>query len=373
VTNSHAVPVEIRARSIRFDGTDAILLNVRDVSERQKARQILEKLHKRARSILNLMPDAVLTTDAEGNIESVNQAAESMTGYPASELPGRSIEQFISKTHFDRRSSGREDLALRLGVDDGLAHEMTLRNSEGSTTPVEVIARTMKDIEDDHLIVVVRDISVRRDLERDVLRISEEERQRIGQDIHDHLASKFSGLALMARGLLNKVQNEPGYSVDSEMLDYIIRQARVGAEEARTLARGLNPVKMEERGLEAALQELTHDVETMSEASCDLTFGVDIPDLESSTASQLYRIAYEAVTNAMKHAEAEHIRISVRNSNETISLAVEDDGKGMPEGEARSNGMGIHIMKYRAGIIHASIGIDSAPDRGTTVTCRMPV
>lgn len=370
--NDRAVPVEIRARSIRFDGADAVLLTVRDVSERHTAREEMRRFQERARTILDGIPDGILTLDNEGRISSTNRAATTIFGFSASELVEQPVHFLLSSTHFEDASDA-SIFTANAPESDTSAHEMTGRRSDGTLFPVEVTIRRVREISNESNIVIVHDISLRRTLERDVLRISEDERQRIGQDIHDHLASNFSGLALMGRGLLNQLRATPDYRVAPEMVEYIVEQARLGADKARVLAHGLNPVMLEERGLEAALGELTHQVETMTDISCHIAYASHTPPLEPSLASQLYRIAHEAVTNAMKHSGAGRIDIAVESSGDTLSLRVRDDGRGMPPGGSTADGMGIHIMKYRAGIIHGSVSIDSSPEEGTSVLCRVPV
>lgn len=332
----------------------------------------LAESEQRFRTILDSIPDGILTLDASGRISATNRTAETMFGFPASELEERPVRLLLSTTHFEEHGNETVFIATE-SESDTTIHEMTARRADGTVFPAEVtITRTVDTVKESN-IVIVHDISLRRELERNVLRISEDERQRIGQDIHDHLASNFSGLALMGRGMLNQIRGNPDYRVEPEMIEYIIEQARVGADKARVLARGLNPVKIEERGLEAALDELTHQVETMTDISCHLVYGSDLHVLEPALASQLYRIANEAVTNAMKHSGAIRIEISVENSGDTLSLRVRDDGRGMPSVDPDGEGMGIHIMKYRAGIIHGSVAIDSSPDEGTSVVCRVPI
>ena len=141
-------------------------------------------------------------------------------------------------------------------------------------------------------------------------------------------------------------------------------------EQARRLSHGLNPVILDEEGLPAALRELAVSTEALARLPCTLTMSKDLPSLTYKSAEHLYRIAQEAVTNAVKHARARHLSIALVVENGTVILTVRDDGNGMSTLPA-GKGMGLRTMARRARIINAELYVGAAPGGGTVVTCTM--
>jgi PAS domain S-box-containing protein len=366
----HSISVEVRAQSISYRGSQACMLQVRDITERMLARRRLIDMESQARSILDISMDAIFATDRSGEILWVNQSAEKMFRYSAYELMKMNVASLIASNHVQEDDPDSRCI-FEVGDDAVVVpQEAAAIDKNGRVFPVEVSIREVVFEEQPRLVSFVRDISERRTLEQEVLRVSEVERQSIGQDIHDLLASKFSGIALMARGLINQLASSPP---DEESLEYIVDLARSGATSARALARGLNPVALEQFGLKSALTELRHEVLIMSNLSVKLEVPDDLPELEPAYSAQLYRIGYEAVTNTMKHAEASALSIQVLLDPQHLILQISDDGKGLTREVDDTNGMGLNIMNYRARMLHGLVRIQSSPGNGTTVTCKIPL
>lgn len=371
VVNEHAIPVEVRSNRFVYDGQAAVLLQVRDISERLATEEALEQSRLRAHAILETTQDAVVTITGEGRIEAVNPATEVLFGYEPHELVGRNVDLLIPE---DKREYLGQHLEMEGGELDGLQREITVRRKDGSTFPADLAVSEVQLDTQWMLTAFIRDISDRRRLEQEVLRISEEERQRVGRDIHDGLASYFSGIAMLGRGLVNQQRNvereQPGLA---ETLEEIVRLARRGAEQSRAIARGLSPVSLDKEGLPAALVELARTAETLSGWPVQVDLDEELPRLQDRFANQLFRIAQEAVHNAIRHAEATRLRVRLRRMDERLVLVVQDDGRGLPAEEEGGKGMGLHIMPYRARLLGATLGIDSNPGSGTKITCTMPM
>jgi len=347
------------------------MLQVQNVSDRVKVGHKLEEAERRSRSILDISSDAILVMDQQGDILWVNKSTLSIFGYAGDELIQRNVDVLLPS-----HASQEEVLGAKCIFDSGASMSRTAPmdssalTKEGRLFPVEVSVKEVDFDNNRRFIAFVRDISERRALEHEVLRVSEMERQNIGQDIHDLLASKFSGIALMGRGLINQL---PSSSVDVKSLEYIVELARSGATSARALARGLNPVALEQFGLKSALSELKHEVLIMSSLACSLDVPDDLPHLEPVYAAQLYRIAHEAVTNVMKHAEATQLSIRVVHKDHDLIMHISDNGKGLTRGVDDVQGMGLHIMNYRARMLHGLIRIQSSPGNRTSVVCKIPL
>ena len=138
--------------------------------------------------------------------------------------------------------------------------------------------------------------------------------------------------------------------------------------EARMLARGLAPLDIAANGLGDALTLLVHNACAGAEAQCRVELEGVAPELPAPHALHLYRIAQEALHNALRHAHARHIVVALHGDGHALTLRVRDDGRGLPR-RSRDVGLGLSTLAYRARAIGASLRIDAAPGRGTTVEC----
>ncbi|MES2569931.1 MAG: PAS domain S-box protein, partial [Verrucomicrobiota bacterium] len=217
-------------------------------------------------------------------------------------------------------------------------------------------------------VLLHEDISERKHLEREILEISELERRNIGQDLHDGLCQYLTGTALMATALANSL----GATSESEKARDIAQFMRAAVEKTRELARGLHPVEIEGCGLVGALQELAQGINKRVPCVFQSTRGINVKD--AMVAVTYYRIAQEAVENALKHGNPRKILITLSNSGAYLVLTVEDDGIGFhPQSMLRGKGMGINIMKYRASALGAKFAASNLPARGVRVLCSLPL
>ncbi|MBA4149151.1 MAG: response regulator [Verrucomicrobia bacterium] len=214
------------------------------------------------------------------------------------------------------------------------------------------------------------DITEHKRLEREVLQISEMEQRRIGQDLHDGICQHLTGIELLSGVLgqnLEKI-SEP----HARQAEKIAEHVRDVIGQTRSLARGLSPVVLESEGLMAALGELVASTEKFFNVKC--TFVCDPPVYVHGliTATHLFRIAQEAVTNAIKHGKAKEIEISLRVKLDKVVLAIKDNGIGFAPAQQRGQGMGLRIMQYRAATIGANLLIQRQVAGGMTVICFLP-
>ena len=205
-------------------------------------------------------------------------------------------------------------------------------------------------------------------LETEILKISDMERQRIGQDLHDSLGQTLSGISCLSQVLYRKLAaksiEEAGQAaqIQSLLADTV--------DLSRSLARGLNPVGMTPESLMAGMEELASNTANMFGVEC--VFRYDCPVLihDAVVAAHLYYIAQEAANNAVRHGRAKRIEIALESTDGATVLNILDDGVGICENASSSSGMGLRIMKYRADSIGASIDIRRRAQGGTAVTCR---
>ncbi len=210
------------------------------------------------------------------------------------------------------------------------------------------------------------DITERKKLERQVLEISDHEQQRIGQDLHDGLGQQLTGIAFMSKVLEQKLRDKsaPEASDASDLAAHV----KDAISQTRRLARGLHPVSLERDGLGAALKELTTNAEEVFGISCPLEHPDPLPLNNQIMASHLYRIAQEALNNAIKHGKAKVIAISIVVEDDKLLLTVTDDGVGLPK-EIINPGMGLKIMEYRARMMDTTLHLSRGSKGGTVVSC----
>ena len=209
------------------------------------------------------------------------------------------------------------------------------------------------------------EINRRKGLEGEILEISDREQQRLGQELHDGLCQHLTGVAFMARSVALRLKNHRVIEVsDIEKIAQLVNEA---VTSTRNLSRALHRVDIDAAGFLTALQDLVDREIWKTPCRLEIKSPVQIDD--DATASNLYRIAREAVINANKHAQAREIVVALARSRKEIVLSVTDNGVGLPSTPNGAHGLGFHIMKYRASDIGGRLEIDSPKRGGTRVTC----
>lgn len=202
-------------------------------------------------------------------------------------------------------------------------------------------------------------------LERQIIAVSEKERSNIGRDLHDDLGSHLTGIELLSKVLQQKLEaTDPKNANQLAAIRDLIRDA---IEKTRRLAQGLYPAHVIEHGLEAAIEELVHEVEDLFRVQCTYSFEGKRRQLSNDLATHVYYIIREAVFNAARHGKPDNIGIFMRTDPENFSVRVVDDGGGFDDSSTRK-GLGCHTMQYRARAIGAEMSINSELEGGTIIS-----
>jgi PAS domain S-box-containing protein len=360
---------QVRAGGERLVGTTL------DITELKETKQALEESEARAQAILETTVDGIITIDAEGTIESFNPAAEDIFGYDAAEVIGENVKMLMPSPYREEHDeylrsyheTGRRNII-------GVGREVTGRRKDGSTFPMD-LAVSEVDLGDRTIFTgIVRDISERRRLETEILNVSEQERRRIGQDLHDGLGQMLTGIGLLSQDLARQLEAEGHERADdvAEITEHI----KEADQYARDLSHGLIPVDVESQdpsALPEALRRLSQNAERLFDVTCDFEEVESARIHDNTTATHLYRIAQEAVNNAVRHGAADRVRIALAAGDDQVRLQVRDDGSGFDADDtSEADGMGVHIMNYRARIIGGTLDIGSDLGEGTVVTCTVP-
>jgi two-component system, LuxR family, sensor kinase FixL len=329
--------------------------------------QKLRESEARARSILNTTVDAIITIDDRGTIRTFNRAAEKLFKYDASEVIGKNVKvlmpQPYRREHDDYmhnyHSTGHRKII-------GIGRDVTGKRKDGSTFPM-YLAVSEVNVNGQRLYTgIIRDITEQRRLEQEVLRISEHERHRIGQDLHDGLGQMLTGITLINTNIAKSLREENHkLAGDVEEITGLIKEAD---EYARNLSRGLIPVEFDDYGLKAALERLVTNAERLLNITCELTIKADIRFEDSNNLIHLYRIAQEATSNAVKHGNATEVKIMLDANEERMELKVEDNGSGFANNWDKQKGLGVRIMMFRARLVGANLDIGHSSIGGASIT-----
>lgn len=316
------------------------------------------RLHAR---MLEAMGEGVLLVSAQGVVRMANPAAEALLAGGGT-LVGRNIVAFGAR--FDSFVRGEHDAAAA-GTTAGTTFD--LPRPDGSTAGASCTVRALGD-DAGTRVVVLRDVTTERRLERELVDGVRRERERIARDLHDGVGQELTAVALLLRGLSEWMKRDRA-DVSAE-LDRVVQLVNGVIGGARSMAHGLFDAAMPERELVVALAELARSRNAVVGPAVVFTSSVSTaPALEPRVVTELVRIAQEATANALRHSGASRIDIRLVQERDVLSVVVEDDGRGLSPEPAGGGGMGIGIMQFRARAIGAQFEIGAREGGGTRVAC----
>jgi len=388
----------VRIKGYVYDDTDSRIresrLHGRNVELEQvvlqRTRDLREK-HEHLRAVWNSAFDAIITIDSQGIIETANRATERMFGYASTEMIGQNV-RILMPSPFREEHDGYLRRFLTTGEARILnaPRELVAKRKNGSTFSID-LSVTQVD-HSPYFTGIIRDITDRKQLQRHILDISSEEQRRIGRELHDGTGQELTGLSLIAGALLDLVAAAPEAHADGKTVrqfdeaDFsricdttrkLIQKLTEANRHVHQLSHGIMPVQIDAEALQSSLEELASATNMPPTVSCHFHCPASVVVSNNSTAAHLYRIAQEAVNNALKHGHAGEITISLKQSDDELILEVVDDGIGIDEASTRiavarkDHGMGLRTMQYRAGMIGGALQIERSPHGGTRVKCAL--
>lgn len=349
----------------------AIVINERDITERKQTEADLVRFA----NIVESSNDAIVSADPEGVVISWNPAAERIFGYPEKEILRKSVQLLIPSEWREAFCELRNAALRNKGTND---IETVLLHKNGRKIDASLTLSPIhdRDRQTTGFSLIVRDTTERRRLEKEILEISDREKQRIGQDLHDDLCQHLVGISLVSNVLYEELA-ALGLPQAKEAL-HVTQLVRQAVDHARTLARGLSPLNLVDTGLLTNLEMLVASTEQLFRVRCVFECGEPLYVKNGSAAIHLYRIVQEALHNAVKHSCASEVVVSLEARESVVVVVIRDNGVGFSRNTVRvqesksSSGLGMHTMQYRAKIIGATLEFHSAPEEGTRVVCRVP-
>jgi PAS domain S-box-containing protein len=376
----------------------------RDVNTKARRDRAQEALHEREiafAALAKVAPVGILRFDANGRCNYVNDRWTEITGLTIDEAIGdgwrRAIHakdrQRVADHWLRMHENGelfREE--YRISRADGalrwvLAEGAELRSYSGerlgfirAVTDITIHRRletelleARRDLErrvQERTAQLRAEMSEREKLEKELLEAKENEQRRFSQDLHDGLGQVLTGILFRAVALQRTLTSEssPHHDNAAEIADLV----NLAINKAHDLARGVHPVQARPDGLMRALQQLVEQVCKTYETKCVFECNDPVNVTDYSVAIHLYRIAQEALTNAVKHGRANKITLCLERRSSGLALIVEDNGVGLPQSVPSGDGRGLNIMRHRARIINATFQIRPAPKRGTIVEVFLP-
>jgi two-component system, LuxR family, sensor kinase FixL len=325
------------------------------------------------RQVIDASPVPLSVDDMQGGILYLNRKFQEKFGYSHDELPTSAawFEKAYPNPVYRAMVARQWKALLARGIRSGkigpLEVEVTCK--DGTLRRMEFIGTIIRR----RLLLAGNDVTERDRLEKEILQISEQEQERIGQDLHDGVCQFLSGIKFKTALLEQKLEAKGApEALDARSLEAYINQA---IEQVRNIARGLHPVELEARGLMSALQELAASTKKLFGVDCVCQFRSPVLVHDHLRATHLYRIAQEALNNAIHHGRASKIVIRLTcNQRGRMTMTIHDNGIGFSGKTRKRSGMGLHLMNYRARAIGGSIVIRRAPSgHGTVLACPMRV
>lgn len=355
-------PREFTDESVQFVRAVANLLSTA-ISARQ-AEQAHRATETRMRAIVNTANDAILVVDRSGVVKSANPAVSRLFEREASDIVGSNVAAFIVDS---RHRPLRELIAAQQRAAGSI--EMTGTRGSGQAFPAELSISEFVEDGEQLMAVIVRDVTERRRMEREILEISAKEQRRIGQDLHDGLCQDLTALTFALESLEKKLQ--PADKANAATVATLSELVAKTLGHARELSRGLNPVSIHAGSLDMALQDLAARLTSLFEIQCLFEVDGNVDFENDEIATHLYRIAQEAASNAIRHGNAKQITTRLRTVDDEVLLSIEDNGSGIRDSGKAHPGVGLQIMRYRASLIGGILEIVPRAGGGTTVTCSL--
>jgi PAS domain S-box-containing protein len=311
--------------------------------------------------------DLLCVAGFDGHFKRVNPAWTTNLGWSREVLQATPFLEFV---HPDDRGPTQGVFATLVEGGDAVCFENRYRHEDGSYQWLQWNARPVPGRQ--LIYATARNVNRQKQLERQIIEVADREKERLGRELHDGLCQTLAGIAALSKTLSRSLAATSDFdgSAAAARIASLLSEA-IG--EARNLSRGLGPSALRGGDLAVALEGLALNVVQLFRVSCTFESESPVPTVGQDVASHLFRIAQEAVSNAMAHGRANRIEISLSGTDGRGSLRVRDNGVGLPDAAPQGGGIGLHTMAYRARLIGGSLDVRRLARGGTAVSCVFPL
>lgn len=354
---------DAKGHAVRMTGT------LSDIDARKRAEAALQETERFNKAVLQQTSALILVMDAKGCLTHVNQAVIDLLGYTKEEIIGRNPWEIgLLDTHEVPQSQKRFQNLLNGKLNPPVELRVHAKNKQAYQIEIRGTPFFRSDKSLQSVIITGTDITVRRQLEHEVIRVAEEEQATIGHNLHDGIGQTLTGIHALTLQLENELQGEQKQS--AARIGQLLQQA---VSEVRRMSHGLSPVSVRHRGLAGGLKLLAETISKDFRVKTTCAVDAEVRSKDPEVEANLYRIAQEAVNNAIRHGKPSHILISLKQLTTThAAIEVRDNGSGMKLKQKKPNGIGLRVMRYRSDLIGGDLTIRAAPKHGVQVTCRFP-
>src|SRR5882724_7870234 len=367
--DGHWYLLRVRPYRTTENKIDGAVIKLLDIDELKHTLEKAEEARDFAQAIVETVHEPLLVLNRQLRVLASNRAFQRVFHVPKEETEGKFI--------FDLGDKQWNIAALRELLEDILPRNSHFMDFEvdhvfpkiGRRIMILNARRLQRNGDDPHMILLaMEDVTERKKLEKAVLDISETEQQRIGRDLHDGLGQHLTGIGFMSESLQDHLASN-AFPEAKALAAKVTKRIKEAVTQTRDLAKGLFPVELKTHGIIPALQKLALNTEKLFQIGCRFKGDTSLRVRNESVSRHLYRIAQEAVFNAVKHSHGKHIQIGLAAEDGRITLTIKDDGVGINARKVDDNDMGLHIMRYRASVIDGKLEIRRGPRGGTIVTC----
>ncbi|HMF16296.1 MAG TPA: PAS domain S-box protein, partial [Gemmataceae bacterium] len=319
----HIVPY--RTKDDRIEG---VVVTFVDITERKRIAEALLEGERRFRVAVEAAPNAMIMVDAQGQILLVNSQTEKLFGYQRKELAGQPVEMLVPER---LRAQHRHDRTLFMSDPQarpmGQGRDLFGRRKDGTEFPVEIGLAPVKIGEDRCVLAGIVDITQRKAAEAELRQLNQllqgqlaeatwSEQRRLGQELHDTVGQELTGLSMIAHSLERKLQSQklPDAAQMAEVSEGL--QKVIG--QVREISRGMIPVEVDAESFSSALADLASQTGQRHGIECALECDGAVAVHDNQAAVHLYRIAQEAITNAIKHGRAKNIKLALEEKNQHL-------------------------------------------------------
>ena len=367
--DGHWYLLRIRPYRTTENKIDGAVIKLLDIDPLKRSLQEAEAARDFANAIVETVREPLVVLNQRLRVQASNRAFHRLFHVTKEETEGKFI--------YDLGGKQWNIASLRELLEDILPRNLHFTDFEvdhvfpkiGRRIMLLNARRLQRDREDTHMILLaIEDVTERKRLEKAVLDISETEQQRIGRDLHDGLGQHLTGIGFMSESLEDRLAAN-ALPEAAALAAKVTSRIKEAVTQTRDLAKGLFPVELKTHGIVPALQKLALNTERLFQITCDCKGEMSLQIRNESVSRHLYRIAQEAVFNAVKHSQGKHIHIHLTGEGDRVTLTIKDDGVGINRRKVDDADMGLHIMRYRASVIGGKLDIRRGPHGGTIVTC----